>query len=166
MGLQNYLNNCSVELVSEEGKILCRNLVDSIKKRLYPYEGRSITKLATILDPRFKKEGFQNPENAVNAAAILEQEMCSIVQKKAEPAAVPSTSEKSSRNISLLGFLKQRIDSKTKSVTADVIITKRQYLERSNSSEDTDPLLFWKVGCKYTKYDRIYYVFVSLQVKI
>lgn len=46
----------------------------------------------------------------------------------------------------LFAFLQERIEEKVKSVTADIIITKRQYLERQNAAEDTDPLLFWKVS--------------------
>lgn len=48
---------------------------------------------------------------------------------------------------SLLSFIGERNETKSKSVQADVIICKRQYLEKNNSPENSDPLLFWKVTC-------------------
>jgi len=45
----------------------------------------------------------------------------------------------------LFEFLEDRLNKKIRTVSVDVIITKRQYIERINSSQDTNPLLFWKV---------------------
>lgn len=120
-----------------------------------------MTKIGTIIDPRFKK-GFRSAENALSAATILEQEMYAISRKNTQDCQnmdadagdstftlpLQTKSVKTSTSTSLFSFLENRVSGKVKSVTADVIMTKRQFLERPNSAEDTDPLLFWKVGKK------------------
>jgi len=145
-GIYNHLNNVLSKITSEEGKMFCLGLIESVKKRLFIYETRTIPRISTILDPRFKKEGFRLQENANQATVFLEQEMNVLMkvlhqnQNKAV-AAVTSFPKQS-----LFSFIEQRNEEKTKSVQADVIIRKRQYLERSNSTENTHPLLFWKVN--------------------
>lgn len=143
-GIYNVLTNSLSEMKTQEGKTLCSSLIESVKKRLFPYEQPTVTKVATLLDPRFKKEGFRINENAENAATLLEQDMHSIMQKKR----ANSTEDHIQSGLTEsndLGFLGQRLAEKVKSVTADVIITKRQYLEKVNTVEESDPLLFWKV---------------------
>lgn len=153
-GIYSSLSNLLTEIKNAEGQKLCQDLIESIKKRLFPYETRTVAKLATILDPRFKKDGFRTAENATSAATLLEQEMFSITRKiSQEQSAAENTSVGEARcspenTSSLFGFLNERLKQKAKSITADVILTKRQYLERSNSNEDVDPLLFWKVSLK------------------
>ena len=78
-GIYNNLN--SLVPKSEEGILLRSGLLTSIKKRLFPYETRSIPRIATIIDPRFKKEGFHVNENANQAALFLEKEMHALMKK-------------------------------------------------------------------------------------
>jgi len=52
----------------------CFVLSNLLKKRLFIYETRIIPRISTILDPRFKKEGFKLQENANQATVSLEQE--------------------------------------------------------------------------------------------
>ncbi|XP_030764036.1 zinc finger BED domain-containing protein 4-like isoform X2 [Sitophilus oryzae] len=149
-GIYNFLNAVITELDTEEGKLFCSGLIESVKKRIFPYESRNVTKIGTIIDPRFKKEGFRNPENASSAAVILEQEMQGALRQKSQSQNIninePSVSQNIQTSPSLFAFLESRISGKIKSVTSDVIITRRQYLERANSAEDADPLLFWKIS--------------------
>ncbi|XP_050310839.1 uncharacterized protein LOC126746577 [Anthonomus grandis grandis] len=145
-GIQHFLTSCVSELTTEEGKTFCNNLLISTKQHLYPYESRTITKIATILDSRFKKEAFQSPENAANASLLLEQEMYGFLNKN-ENVLTDKNVERNSndvKNTSIFSFFKERVDNKVKSIQTDVIITKRQYLERSNAPEDTDSLTIWK----------------------
>ncbi|KYN22008.1 hypothetical protein ALC57_05608 [Trachymyrmex cornetzi] len=125
-------------------------LLADIKKVLSsPYETRSLTRLGIILDPRFKKEGFRNQENASTAAKILEQEMLTLshrIQKNEISTNYTESKKLSTTLICLFGFLQERINKKVKSATTDIIIIKRQYLERHSMAENTDPLLFWKVS--------------------
>lgn len=117
-GIYNYLTECVTEITTEERKQFCMGLKDSVQKRLFLYEKRSVTKIATIIDPRFKKEGFCSLENVNQASVLLEQEMCQILQAK-------EVERRNNENENL----------------ADAIIIKRP-----NSNEETDPLLFWKVS--------------------
>lgn len=148
-GIYNYLTECVTEITTEEGKKFCMGLKDSVQKRLFLYEKRSVTRIATIIDPRFKKEGFFSLENANQATVLLEQEMCQILQAKEVERrnneygnGQPKTSPKKS----LFSFIGQKNEAKVKSNLADAIIIKRQYIERPNANEETDPLLFWKVS--------------------
>jgi len=43
-----------------QGQTLNKILMESIKKRLSVYEQRTICRMATLLDPLFKKSGFQH----------------------------------------------------------------------------------------------------------
>ncbi|XP_030760535.1 zinc finger BED domain-containing protein 1-like [Sitophilus oryzae] len=148
-GIFNFLN--SIKPSTEEGKVLSSGLIESVKTRLFPYETRTIAKISTLLDPRFKKEDFRNTENAESAAFLLEKEMSIIptasvltnnsVESNGEP--LPSSNIENEK--SLFSFLQERISKKSKSVTKDIIITKRQYLERPNLDQNADPLLFWKM---------------------
>lgn len=113
------------EMNTDECKILCNRLIESVRKRLFPYELRSPTRLATLLDPRFKKKGFRNIENSTAAATILDQEIFNIMQKNLNNDST-TTENPSAGGYNLFGFLEKRIESNVKSVTADIINTKRQ----------------------------------------
>lgn len=77
LGIYNYLTTIFTKLVTEEGIIFCNRLIESVKKRLFLYETRTITKLATLLNTRFKKEAFKSKDNVVSA--LLENKMYAIV---------------------------------------------------------------------------------------
>ncbi|CAH1106561.1 unnamed protein product [Psylliodes chrysocephalus] len=81
-GIFTYLTKKLLDLTTEDVRKLCLNLLESVKTRLFLYETRSVTRLATILDPRFKKEGFRSSDNANEASSLLGQEMLGILKKK------------------------------------------------------------------------------------
>lgn len=149
-GLYRYLNSLN-DLTTEEGRSLCEGLIGSIRKRLFPYENMSVAKISTLLDPRFKKEGFRSPVNAENASSLLDKEMSVISKSQAnhsqdsQAQAVEDNPSSPPNMNSLLSFVKERILEKSSSLTKDIIITKRHYLERPNILATEDPLLFWKV---------------------
>lgn len=145
-GIYNYLN--AANMCTDLGKIFCQGLIESTRIRLFPYESRTIPRICTILDPRFKKDGFRSLENANQASCFLEQEMSQLIKAtksnqgaKGSEAAMLNNSPKSG----LFGFMSEKMQQKSRNHTADTIIIKRQYLERQNLPEDGDPLLFWKV---------------------
>lgn len=155
-GIHKTLQDKIRELQTDEGKEICLKLLHSVQKRLFPYEKRTAVQMATLLDPRFKHDGFRSEENIKSASHFLEQEMNYVERKEAEltgnsniPFNGEDTIQGSSSNFSgsgsLFSFMDTKIQQKIKSTTADVIIIKRQYMERQNSSLDTEPLLFWKV---------------------
>lgn len=53
-----------------------------------------------------------------------------------------STATTSPSKKSLFSFVEEKNEEKSKSVQADVIIRKQQFLKRKNSTENTEPLLF------------------------
>lgn len=123
---------------------------EAVEKRLFPYENRSIPRLAVLLDPRMKKEGFRSTENADLAVSLLRSEMYhhtdTIIQNN-NIDHEDKTIESVSTSTSLFSFMTERIEEKKRSQTGTVqsIITLRQYLECPNSNSDTDPLMYWKV---------------------
>lgn len=145
-GIFEYLSTLS-NIATEEGFSLRDGLINSVQKRLFPYEKRSIPKLATLLDPHFKKEGFRSHENVMSGLSLLEKEMYNILPPAPHPE-LPTAVNKPSTRTSLFSFVQERIADKSKSALKDVILTKRQYIERPNLDEATDTLAFWKVSLK------------------
>jgi len=107
-----------------QGQTLNKILMESIKKRLSVYEQRTICRMATLLDPLFKKSGFQHSSNAEQAAKFFENELANCPVKETA-SNQPVASDSNSR--------------------VDAILTKRQYLERAIVGQDIDPLLWMKL---------------------
>ncbi|CAG9833481.1 unnamed protein product [Diabrotica balteata] len=138
-----YLKN-----TTEEGKQFCTELQHSVQNRLFSYEKRSITRIATIIDPRFKKKGFLQPRKCKPSQCIFRiRNMPNISKKGSGQKNNPNGDgeTESAPKKSLFSFIGQKNKTKVKSNLAYAIIIKGQYLETPNSNEDTDPLLFWKV---------------------
>ncbi|CAG9840770.1 unnamed protein product [Diabrotica balteata] len=69
-------NNLESEIMGTEiGNNFRLGLFESISKRLFQYESRSLTRISTIIDPRFKKEAFRMKENTDQASILLENEI-------------------------------------------------------------------------------------------
>ncbi|XP_050338890.1 E3 SUMO-protein ligase ZBED1-like isoform X2 [Bactrocera neohumeralis] len=147
-GLHSTLMKLQSKLKTFVGSEAQLYLCDKIKQRLFPYESRSATRLATLLDPRFKKEGFQSGQNAAQASMLLENELVEIDRIAAsslnDNREGPSTS-KSVKIPQIYEFLKEKLSSKVKSNRADAIITLREYTEKPNEPLDVDPLEYWKI---------------------
>lgn len=79
-GIYNNLSNLQQELMSKKGKVFCMSFIESMKKRLLIYETRIISRIYSILDPKFQKEGFRSQENTDQAAIFLEQEINILVK--------------------------------------------------------------------------------------
>lgn len=66
---------------TELGKTVLCLLKQGINTRLLPYEKRSVLQLATLLDPRWKKMGFTNPDNAEAAHSYFTTVVGSFLNK-------------------------------------------------------------------------------------
>ncbi|CAH1099869.1 unnamed protein product [Psylliodes chrysocephalus] len=121
--------------------------MQSVKQRLFSCETRHVSNISTILDPRFKKEGLRNVENA----KLLDNKISFFINKNKEQKEVDIVKEieigtdVTSESISLFSFIQKIIKEKGKTTLADVIITKQQYFERASTEQSTDPLQFWKL---------------------
>jgi len=133
------------------GVEICNFLQTRLRARLAPYETRTGTRLATMLDPRFKKEGFRERSNAEQAAKILETEDASVLQN-VQKSNILSTYEEppiEKENASdLYSFMTTKVKQKPKTIRSDAIIELRQYFEQQNASREADPLEYWKVTFK------------------
>ncbi|XP_046868625.1 uncharacterized protein LOC124461087 isoform X2 [Drosophila willistoni] len=117
-------------------------LLDSIVKRLSPYEKKSATRMATILDPRFKKIGFQHMSNAEQAAHCFENELTALMNK--DSSNDTNVEPISTNKDPLFDYIGNKARSMARNTRSDAIIAKRQYLERPLSQQDVDPLLWMK----------------------
>ncbi|XP_062124607.1 E3 SUMO-protein ligase ZBED1-like [Drosophila sulfurigaster albostrigata] len=127
-----------------QGKTLNKILMESIKQRLSVYEQRTVCRMATLLDPRFKKSGFQHSSNAEQAATCFENELANFPVK--ETASNQPVAPDSSLQDTLFDFLGERSMNNSVNSRVDAILTKRQYLERAIVGQDIDPLLWMKVN--------------------
>lgn len=128
-GIFQSLEELQSKMKTSEGLQACLFLIERIKKRLFPYEDRTAARLGTLLDPRFKKEGFRSVSNAEQAAKTLENEIA-VISKVQQP---------------LLKFLQNKIANKVRTNRVDAIVSIRQYFENENTPTESNPLDYWKV---------------------
>lgn len=144
-------NLLSQKPTTPEGNIILQSILESVTKRLFPYEERTIPRLSTLLDPRMKKEAFRSTNNAEAAVSLLKSEMAhhenNHVLLNENNENEDDVSQNSSTSYSLFGFMEERINAKKRSRTDTVnsIIVLRQYLKRPNEKSDIDPSMYWKV---------------------
>ncbi|XP_050322582.1 E3 SUMO-protein ligase ZBED1-like [Bactrocera neohumeralis] len=130
--------------ISPEAKLVVDYLRVRMAERFSQYEERTATRLATILDPRFKKDGFLQPSNAEQAKKALELEVSTFLSKTTpRPQPTPPQPKRFS-------FMSQKLEDKVKSNKADAIILLRQYFETAHEAEEVNPLDYWKEHTKDT----------------
>ncbi|KRF98691.1 uncharacterized protein Dwil_GK27672 [Drosophila willistoni] len=130
-------------MLTTVGSETCALLIQKVKTKLFPYETRTDPRLGTLLDARFKKEGFQSDGNVQQAAIKLENELSGLkklAQNQPEDEELPEDSP------FLFKFMGKKVEEKRSNNRADAIIMMRQYFEQRNAAHDTDPLQFWKIN--------------------
>nr|XP_017035011.2 E3 SUMO-protein ligase ZBED1-like [Drosophila kikkawai] len=130
------------KIKTTEGISIFDYLTARMPERFAHYEVRTVPRVATILDPRFKKDGFLSQSNADQAAKALENELFNTLSKTQHDPPTPPNPEPEKKNFT---FLQQKVAVKTKSARTDAIIALRQYLEAPNSPENVEPLAFYKM---------------------
>lgn len=141
-GLIGKLERLTKIMKSELGGEICSLLIDRLKCRLLPYINRTMARMATIIDPRFKKEGFLSQNVAQQAASALESEIAFL--KKDENQS-PNNEIVENAVEDLFDFVNVNILQKQKTSRSDAIVMMRQFLEQQNAPQDMDPLNYWKV---------------------
>nr|XP_043068905.1 zinc finger BED domain-containing protein 6-like [Drosophila bipectinata] len=137
--LHHRLSSMDNLIKTTEGFEVRNALLNGINRRLFEYEGRSVTKVATMLDPRFKKEAFRSASNADSAVEAIRKEMAGMTNLKvSEP---PTHTE----NNAYFSFMQSKIANKIKTPMSDAIIVLRQYLEANHATPNISPLDYWKV---------------------
>ncbi|KAH8289491.1 hypothetical protein KR054_006101, partial [Drosophila jambulina] len=147
--LHHRLCNMIQSFKTLDGVETCNYILQQINTRLFPYEHRTVSKIATILDPRFKKEGFRSSFSADSAVENLQNEICSHptnLNVYSDSENDPPTHESKEKS-HFFAFMKNKLEKKIKTPKSDAIIVLRQYLERPHATPDISPLDYWKV-CK------------------
>ncbi|XP_072400683.1 E3 SUMO-protein ligase ZBED1-like [Diabrotica undecimpunctata] len=146
-GIQFALQNTTVVTNSLKLKLL-----QTIHQRLGSFESSKTIAKATFLDPRFKKDGFGNEENANNAEKRVTDEIKLILSKKTESTASPQlktnsdqTNQPSTENLNIWTHFDRKVSEKRhfSNSTTTAIIMIRQYLELPLQKRNKDPLEFW-----------------------
>jgi len=83
-------------------------LIEKFKKRLLPFEERSSIFLTTILDLRFKKEGFRSHFKAEQAVSLLEKTISCLPHTNKEPILTTEHPEPLKPKSLLLNFVKKK----------------------------------------------------------
>jgi len=119
LGIYMKILDIEKSLITTEAKIVCQTLILSIKDRLFLYETRSIPRLATVINPRFKKEGFRSINNAEETIKFLESEMNTFSSRSATSINSDEEKEKNTNenSDSLLAFLEDRLSKKNRTVS-------------------------------------------------
>lgn len=115
--------------------------------------------IATLCDPRYKKEGFKDNATAALAIAKLKDEMALIqLEEPAVRAADPATARGSS---SLWATFDSEVDSRAQGAPADndEVIRAQvvKYLRMNNAPRTTEPIGWW-ISVGKELYPRIYEV--------
>ncbi|XP_032583772.1 uncharacterized protein LOC116803678 isoform X1 [Drosophila mojavensis] len=139
-GLLHSLENLKGKLATEEGQLAVASLINGIKDRLLKYESRSNTRMATVLDPRFKRDGFLPPFNVSEAEKFLENEL---IMVKALSELRPSSSnlpapKPTDQHHPLFDFLQKKKSEKIRKSRVDSILGLKQYFNMDN--------LHWTTG--------------------
>ncbi|XP_034489534.1 uncharacterized protein LOC117793341 [Drosophila innubila] len=135
------MNQVNAQLRTQEGKDIYDLVQKRLVERLDSFETRTIPRIATLVDPRFKKDGFLRSSNADQAAKALELELLSL--KSTTPRRPPTPESTSNEASSKFSFLQNK--PKVKSTRADAIIATRQYMEKENIPDTCDPLKYWEM---------------------
>ena len=96
--------------------------------------------MATILDPRFKKDGFQQNSNADQAEIWFENELVNLSNKETPINLKMKLDTNPQSSNSFLDFMDQRAIFKQRKAQSNAIVIKRQYLERAKDPQEMDSL--------------------------
>ncbi|XP_020803827.1 zinc finger BED domain-containing protein 4-like [Drosophila serrata] len=109
-------------------------LSDRFNDRFGYYETRTVPRMATLIDPRFKKQGFQRTNNADQAYRALEDELHNVFKNLAqEPStSAPIAPTPPNPTSSYFTNFQLKISSKTMTTRSDAIILLRQHVESGN----------------------------------
>lgn len=161
-------------------KTAAQQLAENLRKRLtdaiFSMESLSVMTLATLLDPRFKKNGFLSQQKANEAVKRLQSECAEEMRsqepdpREEEPSSSHGSEPSSGMKIHFCGTLScdnklminyflghnlwKTLDmevaetQKTKNATADSITEVQRYLAETNIPRNQDPLKYWKLNQK------------------
>ena len=132
-------------------KQFCDFLLRTLNRRFDTVEDVQELCIATLLDPRFKKEGFKSPEKASRAVTWVKEQLNISSHQLNEDLAGPTNSE-NSRSEGLWSKFDAEVQANSQRHTGGSdtrLMEVRRYLELANSSrESTNPLEWWQSSGK------------------
>ena len=131
---------------SDQGYKLCKALLDILNRRFHAVEEVKELVVATICDPRFKKQGFRSAEKADRAVRWLKQEMEEVdrIDRVDTPQVQEVTAEKRS---SLWSRFDAEVTTRNSLPTPSPDTREaelRRYFELPNLPRQQLPLAWWK----------------------
>ncbi|XP_032577030.1 zinc finger BED domain-containing protein 4-like [Drosophila sechellia] len=143
--------SCKVysQVISHPALDICEAVKKRLPERFSHYETRTVTRIATLLDPRFKKDGFLFTSNSEKAAKALQLELFSSLSRvlSTPDISTPPNTPQEKRN-SFFTFLETKISNK---VHSNIRMLLRTYFEGPNEPEDKDPLAYWMANSESLK---------------
>ncbi|XP_062134595.1 zinc finger BED domain-containing protein 4-like [Drosophila sulfurigaster albostrigata] len=134
------LANMNTSLRTKEGQNICLLLMSQVSHRLFPYEKHTAARIATLLDPRFKKEGFRNNYAAEQAVLALENQVATTLHTCKQY----SDEKAHDQRHTMYSFMKEKHTKEIESSKMDAVVPIQQYFEAEHAQENLCPLEFWK----------------------
>lgn len=132
-----------------EAQSFLDHFMDTAHNRLVRmYETKSLSKCATLLDPRFKKEAFVSANRAREAQETVEAQVARVLRQAAAERPAPhqrdETQPQQWAQDEFLGFMARKVATRIQNSTpaSDATTMVRQYVETPPES-DADPYTFW-----------------------
>ena len=134
-----------IQVETESAKSLLNTFIHKAYDKLSIYETRTITRVATILDPRFKKAGFvkaSNIEEAVKATKFYLSEIIKLpdILPPAEPTTTASNEKDEDNLFSFLDTVKNEVP-RTPTVDAISLLDSFFLLPNIDKNSTTDQCL-------------------------
>lgn len=122
----------------------CEYILESVNRRLSPYGSRTPTRIATLIDPHFKKEGFRSSNEADSSATLLQSGLATTFNYLRTSPPTPNEEKQA-----FFEFMEEKLSKKHYTPSVDSIIKVRQYLEKPHAPKSLCPLEYWKVSIFY-----------------
>jgi hypothetical protein len=159
--------NASRRYEAEDPEGFKKRFSDAIFANLYKRFGRAekmeLLALATLCDPRYKKNGFRESSATKEAVEILKREMAKLIETEdaAPDPAATAVRENSGGGSGLWASFDKEVHKRNeapRSASSDIIASEVvRYFKMKNMSRSSDPLAWWATVGKDV-YPRIYKV--------
>lgn len=135
-GLFLQLTDIETKLKADDSKIFLGDIRRYMTEKLNLYEDRTVSRVATAIDPRFKKTGFKSDSNYKEGMKIITQELVKMSPACTTAAPImPMTTKKTA-----LDYIDNKSEPRTATVNNTVTIDnfeKDKNLEKNETSDAT-----------------------------
>lgn len=140
------------KLKTSGGQLLLRDVLQLINEKLTIYKERTVSRVSTLLDARFKRQGFQHQKNYKGARDVLqnlvkvelERQNYSLRMTTPDSSAHSSRSEAPVLRDSIFSFMTDDVCETSIVTAADSIVLVNDYLKRRNIPKTENPILYLK----------------------